>query len=119
MRFVKILIIAMFISTMAQGASMKETILINNAGGGICKVCAEEVGGDVEAFSNMNAQIMKLAEKMGYTSNLQSYLSDVYKAQGILGKQLEKNYGSKLNIYNKWCIKFYNGYQNGLAKAYK
>lgn len=119
MKFIKIFIVVIFLSAVAQAASMKDTILISNAGGAICKVYAEEVGGDVESFSNMNVQVMMIAEKMGYTSNLQSYLSDVSKAKRILQNQLLKMHGSKLNVYNNWCIKFYNGYQKGLAKAYR
>lgn len=118
MKIIQIVIILISLNFIAQASSLKDTIIVSTAGGAICKIYAEEVGGDVEAFSNMNAGVMQIAEKMGYTNNMQSYISEVNKAKKVLQHLLLQKHGSKLNIYNDWCIKFYNGYQKGLAKAY-
>lgn len=119
MRFIKIIILAILLSSMLNAASIKETIVVATVGGAICKNYAEEVDGDVEAFSDMNVAVMKLADKMGYIKDLNAYLSGVNKIKGVFEKQLLKKHGSKLNVYNDWCIKFYNSYQDGLAKTYR
>lgn len=119
MKAIKIVIVVLFLNLSLQAASMKETLLLGSAGGMICKVYAEEVGGDVEAFSEMNIMSLQIAEKMGYTNDFQAYLADVSTLKSILQKQLLKTHGTKLNIYNNWCIRFYNGVQNGIKKAYK
>lgn len=119
MKVIRILIVVSILNLTIYAASMKETVLINSAGGAICKVYAEEVGGDVEAFSEMNIIILKLADKMGYTNDFLLYQENVANVKGILQKQLLKIHGSKLNVYNNWCIRFYHGFQNGIEKAYK
>lgn len=119
MKFIQILTIAMYLNSVAQAASMRDTILISTAGGAMCKIYAEEVGGDVKAFSEMNTVVLKLAEKMGYLDDFQTYQAEVRQVKNILQDQLLQKHGSKLNIYNDWCIKFYNGFQNGIAKAYR
>jgi len=110
-----LIFIIIFLNLSVQAASLKETIFLSSAGATICKVYAEEVGGDVQAFSNMNVQITMIAEKMGYVDNLQSYLSEVFKIKKFLQNQLFKKHGSKLNVYNNWCTLLYDGYQKGLA----
>ncbi|MDT8338472.1 MAG: hypothetical protein RQ763_04660 [Sulfurimonas sp.] len=117
MKAIKILIVVSFLNLSLQAASMKETALISSAGGAICKVYAEEIGGDAEAFSEMNILVLQIAEKMGYTSDFQSYQADVATLRNILQKKLLQMHGSKLNVYNNWCIKLYNGFQDGLVKA--
>lgn len=107
------------ISPTAQSATMEQTVKLSAAGGALCKIYAEELGGDVQAFSEMNIMTMQIAEKMGYTTNLQSYLSEVNKIKTVLKNQLLEKHGSKINIYNDWCVRFYNGFQNGIAEAYK
>jgi hypothetical protein len=119
MKFIYILIVVIFLASTSHAATLKETVLITSAGGAICKIYAEEVGGDVEAFSDMNALIIKIAEKIGYLNDFQSYTADVSKAKSLLQNQLLQMHGSKLNVYNNWCIKFYNSTQNGLVKAYR
>ncbi len=118
MKFIKFfLYITLFLNSSIQAASVKETILISTAGGAMCKMYAEKVGGDVEAFSNLNIQSMKVAESMGYTNNLESFISEVNEIKRLLQEQLLKIHGSELNVYNNWCIRFYNGYQKGVQKA--
>lgn len=119
MKLIKVCIVVISLSLTIQAASVKETILISAAAGAICKIYAEEVGGNVEAFSNLNIQVMKIAEKMGYTNNFQSYLSEVSDMKRVLQNQLLKTHSSKLKVYNNWCIGLYDGYQKGLAKAYR
>lgn len=118
MKFIQTFIfVVVFLNSIIHAASMRETVLISAAGGAICKIYAEKVGGDVEAFSNLNATIIQIAEKMGYTNNLQTYISDVNEIKNILQDQLLKTHGSQLSVYNDWCIKFYNGYQKGVDQA--
>lgn len=119
MNLVKIFIISILLNSMLQAASMKDTVLLGAAGSDICKVYAYDVGGNEELFIELNVLVMKIAEKMGYTDDLESYISDVSSFKVLLQQQLVKQYGSKLNVYNNWCIQFYNGFQNGLAKANK
>lgn len=119
MKLVKIFTFILLLSTVSHATTLKDTVLVSNAGGVICKAYAEEVGGDAETFSNMNVQVMIIAEKMGYSSNLQSYQAEVYKVKKVLQDKLLKQHGSKLNVYNDWCIKLYNGYQRGLSQAYQ
>jgi len=112
-------ILLIITSHTTQSATMEQTVKLSAAGGVLCKIYAEEVGGDVQAFSEMNTVTMQISEKMGYTANFQTYLSEVNKIKAVLNDQLLQKHGSKLNIYNDWCIRFYNGFQNGVAKAYK
>ena len=119
MKSLKVLIIVMCLSLSMDASSLKNTILVSAAGGAICKNYAEEVGGNVKAFSEMNVVVMKVAEKMDYTNNFQDYISKVDKIKTMLQNQLFNKYNSKLDIYNNWCIKFYKGYQKGINKAIK
>jgi hypothetical protein len=110
--------VLIFLSHSVWAATLEQTIKISAASGGLCIIYAEEVGGDVQAFSELNVAVMQIAEKMGYTNNLQSYLSDVHKVKKFMHDGLMKKYGSKLNIYNDWCIRVLSGFQNGLARSH-
>ena len=114
-----VLVLLILTSCTAQSATMENTVKLATAGGALCKIYAEEVGGDVQAFIEMNTLTMQIAEKMGYTDNFQSYASEVNKIKTLLSDELLKQHDSKLSVYNDWCIRFYDGFQNGLAKAYK
>src|SRR3989339_1951673 len=118
MKFIQICALIVLLSSLLQADSMKDSMLVGAAGGLMCKVYAEEIGADVKAFSDMNAQLLQVADKLGYLNNLQSYLSEVDKLKHILKNQLLQKHNSNLNIYNNWCIPFYNGMQKGLAEAY-
>ncbi len=107
-----------FLSHSAWSSSLEQTIKISAASGGLCIIYADEIGGDVQAFSDLNVLTMQIAEKMGYTNNLQSYLLDIHKVQKIMHANLMEKYGSKLNVYNEWCIRFYDGVKNGMGRLY-
>ncbi len=96
-----------------QASSLKGTIIFGTVSSAVCKTYAEEVGGNVEIFSNMNVEVLKLAEKMGYTDNFQSYVFEINELRKKLQPLLLEKYGSKINIYNSWCMKIYKGYQRG------
>lgn len=117
----KVILIASFIlvSQAAQSASLEQSVKISIAGGTMCKIYAEEVGGNVEAFLDMNLMAMQFAEKMGYTKNLQSFNSEVGMFKTALQEPLLQEHGSKVNVYNDWCIRFYKGFQKGIAKTYQ
>lgn len=117
----KFALILLFISitNSARAASLEETVKISASGSALCKIYAEEVGGSVQAFIEMNVVVMQIAEKLEYTENLQSYLSEINQMKAILHEMLVQKHGSNINIYNDWCFRFYKGYQNGLAKFYK
>lgn len=112
------ILILSFFSFSAHSTTMEQTVKMSTAMGSICKTYAEEVGGDVNAFAEMNLMSMQIAEKSGYTNDLQSYLSEVNFLKNALQDQLLKEYGTKINVYNKWCPRVYNGFKKGLANAY-
>lgn len=118
MKFIKISIALMFVNTILQAQSMEDTLVFGNATGAICKVYAEEVGGNSQAFADMNVNTMTLAKKFGYLNDIDSYLLKVSTVKDFLQKELLKQHGSHLNVYNNWCIRAYNGYVKGAAKAY-
>lgn len=117
----KLTLIMAFIlaSHTTKSATIEQSIKISLASGLLCKIYAEEVGGDVQAFSEMNILALQFSEEMGYTTNLQSFTSEVDKIKILLKKELQQRYSSKLNVYNDWCIRTYEGFQKGVAKAYK
>lgn len=120
MKFIQmIFIFTIFLNTMLHATNLRETIFIFAAGGALCKIYAEEVGGDEEAFSNMNVVVFKIAEKMGYANNLQSYTTEVSEWKDALKIELLKKHDSKLNIYNNWCVKLHDSFVKGIAKAYQ
>ena len=119
LRSIVIVIGLALFSTVAQSASMEDTIKLSIAGGGVCKVYAEEVGGDVEAFSELNIFALKAAEEMGYTDDFQGFTQEMKVMSSMLKTMLMDKYGSKVDAYNDWCIRFYNGFLNGIGRAYE
>lgn len=117
MEVIRILVIVSFLNLSIYASSLHDLVITSFAGSQICKAYAVKVGGDAKIFSEMNMNILKIADKMEYTKDMQSFESDVVVVKNILQKQLSLKYGSKLNIYNDFCVKFYNGYVNGIAKA--
>ncbi|MEH6628765.1 MAG: hypothetical protein V7739_20175 [Motiliproteus sp.] len=105
-------------SNYSYSANLEQTIKTSAAGGSMCKVFAEQVGGDEQAFIEMNIIVMQLAEKMGYTKDLPSFVSEVNYIRDVLKHELIKRHGSMLNVYNDWCIRFYKGVKNGIASGY-
>jgi hypothetical protein len=93
--------------------------MVSAAGSLMCKIYAEEVGADQQPFIDMSAHVIQVAEKLGYTDDFQSFTQDVHEIKATFEKLFAKQNKSKLDIYNDWCIRFYNGYLNGIAKAYK
>lgn len=112
-----LLSLVMFSSTSALSADMEKTVKLGNAGLSLCLNYAEEVGGDVEAFKELNMAIAEIAEKMHYTDDLPRYLNEIHAIKKLLHEKIMKEHGTKLDGYNNWCIKFYTGIQNGLAKT--
>ena len=108
-----------FLSTVAQSASMEDTVKLSIAGGGVCKVYAEEIGGDVDAFGELNLMALQVAEKLGYTNNFQEFAKETEVLTKLLKEMLMDKYDSKLDAYNDWCIRFYDGFINGLSRAYE
>lgn len=117
MNNIKILTIALMLNITSYGATLKETIVVGIAGGSICKTYAEQVNGDVDAFTNVNVMAIKVAEKMGYTDNLVTFNNEVKQTKNLLEKELKNKYRSKKDAYNDWCVRFYNGFQKGFNSA--
>lgn len=118
-RFLFGLTIVALLNSALCGASLKETIIGSSVAGAICTTYAEEVGGDVEAFSEMNAFTLKIAEKLGYANDIHDYLANIHRLKKTIEKRLLKIHHTKVNVYNNYCIKVYNGFQKGLAKSQK
>jgi hypothetical protein len=114
-----LLMFSISFSNSAFSASMEETIKFSLTGGSVCKVYAEEAGGDVEAFTELNLYIMQVAEKLGYTDDFQAFVSEIRLSNTILKTMLMEKYDTKADAYNDWCIRLYDGFQSGIAKAYE
>ncbi|MDO8343228.1 MAG: hypothetical protein Q7T48_08535 [Cellvibrio sp.] len=109
--------LVIFFSNAALSADLEKTVKLGTAGLSLCLNYAEEVGGDVEAFKELNMTITEIAEKMHYTDDLPRYLDEIHTIKKFLHENIMKEHGTKLDGYNNWCIKFYTGIQNGLAKT--
>lgn len=99
--------------------SVKDTVKFALAGGALCKKYAEEVGGDVEAFSELNVLVVLTATELGYMEDFPALVRELRPIGSMLDVMLKKEHGSALKAYNDWCMRFYNSYQNGIKKAYE
>lgn len=97
------------ISFTTNAEKLEPTIKVALAAGALCKIYAQEIGGDVNAFSEMNKNILLIADKMGHTKNLNSYLTEVRLIKEAFDSKLIEEHKTKLNVYNNWCIKFHDG----------
>jgi len=111
--------ILLTISMHAKGMTMEQNTEFAIASAGACKNYALEVGGDTEAFSNMFMVGLKVAEKLGYTNDTQSFLAKIDYIKKAIEKHLAKKYNSKVDAYNDWCIRFYKGFQKGYRRGMK
>lgn len=103
-------------SHMANSATVEQTVKISLAGGALCMSYAEEVGGDVKIFQDLNAMVLLMADKLGYTKDLNIYLEEVRYLRDELGDQLLEVHKTKLRVYNNWCVRFYNGVVDQVQK---
>jgi len=114
-----VFLVPFFLTSLSTNAgNIESTIKVALAAGGLCKIYAEEIGGDVNAFSEMNINIMLVADKMGYTKNLNSYLTEVRLIKEAFDSKLIEEHKTKLNIYNNWCIKFHDSIVDEINKWY-
>jgi hypothetical protein len=116
--FAVLSLVVFLASHSAKAANLEETIMISAAGSVMCKIYAEEVGAAEQPFIDMSTHVIQVAENLGYANNFQSFIRDVHEIKAVLKDQLTRTHKSKLDIYNDWCTRFYNGYLNGIARAY-
>ena len=115
-----VLSLAVFLAShSAKAADLEQTIMISAAGSLMCKIYAEQVGADEQPFIDMSTHVIQVAEKLGYTNDFQSFTRDVQDLKATFEELFSKQNKSKLDIYNDWCTRFYKGYLNGIARAYK
>ncbi len=113
------LLIFLAVAINAQEMTMRQNVLFTVAASGICKNYALKVGGNAEAFSELAVFTIKIADKMGYTKNFQSFVKEVDFVKTVLQKLLSQKYNSKLDVYNDWCIRLYKGFQKGYRRSMK
>lgn len=76
--FGMVLMIFFFASNYSHSANIEQTIKASAASGLICKSFAAQIGSEEQVFIEMNIIVMQVAEKMGYTQDLPSFISEVH-----------------------------------------
>jgi hypothetical protein len=111
--------ILVFFPTISQSANLEEYTKVSNVAAMVCKNYAEDLNVDAEKFSKMYIIILRFSEKMGYVNDAKAYMSEIDYLKSILQDELLKEYGSKMNIYNKWCSRVYSGFQKSFEAGNK